>query len=393
MRETLLLHLPEQSDAPYAWRLHGAESADRMGTGSLAQALDAAGHARLVLLAPSEKILLTDVDLPVRAQNKLLQAVPYALEDRLATDVDDLHFAVGSRQTDGKTPVAVVARAQLQDWLEPFAEFGVQPDMLLPDVLALPYVSGQISACVTDAGRCLIRSGEARGFVLPLDMLTVALSGDLDLPLNLSRQRDAPALPPGLSIAQSREIEAIVQALELPASADQRINLLQGSFTPRKATDQWLKAARLPAALAALWLITATLSLALGNHQAQAESERLRDQAQQLFAQSFPAITRIVDLRIQAEQELGRLRGSGASGGFLFLLSQTAPMLAKAKDLQLDGVQFRDGSLYLSLSGSDLQALERLRAQFTRNQSLALEVQSAQAGTDGVQIRLKVDQA
>ena len=75
------------------------------------------------------------------------------------------------------------------------------------------------------------------------------------------------------------------------------------------------------------------------------------------------------------------------------MLSRSSAALASVSELKVDGVQFRDSALYISLSGSDLQALEKLRAEFAKISSLALDVQSAQAGTDGVQIRLKVDQA
>ena len=61
--------------------------------------------------------------------------------------------------------------------------------------------------------------------------------------------------------------------------------------------------------------------------------------------------------------------------------------------MSLQGLQFRDGDLFLSLTGTDLQALERLRAYYGENATANLEVQTANAGSDGVQIRVRLSAA
>ena len=42
-------------------------------------------------------MLLMEPELPAKAGAKLAQMVPYALEEQLAEDIDDLHFAIGRR--------------------------------------------------------------------------------------------------------------------------------------------------------------------------------------------------------------------------------------------------------------------------------------------------------
>jgi general secretion pathway protein L len=399
VRETLILHLPEQADGQCAWRVQSTalgNVSERTGHGALAEALAEAAalsQVRLIVLVPTEKIVLTQVSLPIRMKSSLLQAVPYALEDKLADDIDELHFSLGARQSDGSTPVAVVAIKQMQEWMIPFQEAGLQPELMIPDVLALPYTAGQVSLCMTSNGHCLVRTGATTGFSLPIDLLGFSLQTDEITAINLLKVPDSPALPGEFSVMQSHAIESVLEGLRHYTESATRINLLQGAFAPTSSSGQWLRAARIPAAIAASWLLLATAGMALQNQQLRSESDQLREHAQQSFNRAFPQITRIVDLRIQADQALQRMRSGGASGGLLSLLSQSSPALSKTTDLKLDGLQYRDGSLYLNLSGSDLQALERLRTEFAKIIGLKLEVQSAQAGSDGVQIRLKVDQA
>ena len=45
----------------------------------------------MVALVPSAHVLLTHAQVPARRASQLLAAVPYALEESLAGDVDDLH--------------------------------------------------------------------------------------------------------------------------------------------------------------------------------------------------------------------------------------------------------------------------------------------------------------
>ena len=48
------------------------------------------------------------------------------------------------------------------------------------------------------------------------------------------------------------------------------------------------------------------------------------------------------------------------------------------------------GALFLALRATDLQVVEHLREWFSSQRAAALEVQSADAGADGVQVRVKL---
>ena len=58
--------------------------------------------------------------------------------EQLAAEIDALHFALGPYQEDDTYPVAVVDRARIERWLGQLEEVGLQPDHLVPDLLALP---------------------------------------------------------------------------------------------------------------------------------------------------------------------------------------------------------------------------------------------------------------
>ena len=99
--------------------------------GSLDQAAASNDGRPVIALLPSEDVLTITTELRARG-NKLLNALPYALEDHVADDVDDLHFAPGQRMPNGLLPVAVIARAKMDAWLEALRS---RDEMLGRDVL------------------------------------------------------------------------------------------------------------------------------------------------------------------------------------------------------------------------------------------------------------------
>ena len=120
MSETLVIRLRAADEAPASWLIvdaHGARSG-AVHSGPVEDALGLAQGRRVVLLLPGAEIALAEPELPVRGGARIAQAVPFALEEQLATDVEALHFAVGARPAGAAgTPVAVVSRAALERWL------------------------------------------------------------------------------------------------------------------------------------------------------------------------------------------------------------------------------------------------------------------------------------
>ncbi|MDZ7809122.1 MAG: type II secretion system protein GspL [Arhodomonas sp.] len=175
MRPRLIAQLTGNAEHPLDWRCQDS-------TGSLIAAAEtppeaARGH-RVMALVPGTDVLTTRVHLPVRNRQRLLRAVPWALEDRLSEDVDALHFAVGERGRDGGVPVAVVARRLLGHWKETLAEADLAAEQLYPDYLALPWHEGAWTVLVSD-GLARVRTAAARGFACDAGNLALFLESAL----------------------------------------------------------------------------------------------------------------------------------------------------------------------------------------------------------------------
>ena len=270
MSDWLLLRLPRTAEQAATWLV-----ADARGTptglphgGPLSLAVPRATGRRLCVLVPGADVLLTEPDVPAKGGAKLQQLVPFALEEHLADDIDDLHFAIGRRAGDSlRTPVAVVARALLDEWLTTLRTAGLEPEVVYADSDLLPHNPGQ-SVALLEEDAVSVRPPGGSPVTLPADALAEALE-------IAQSGADASAGARGLILytgaaewqRHSAQVEAArprfdgikVQLLtggplalfaqQLPGTS--AINLLQGSYTTTSTRAIGFKAWRVAAMLLA----------------------------------------------------------------------------------------------------------------------------------------------
>src|ERR1700694_252047 len=145
MPQTLLLRLPPPGQEETEWLIidDAGESETTRQRGSLTLAAAVSRTGKGVTLAPATQILLAAPELPPGSGGKLARAVPFALEELLTEDIDQLTFALGRRRPSGATPVAAVSRTVLQGWLSDLHAAGLEPLAMYPDISLMPENPGQ----------------------------------------------------------------------------------------------------------------------------------------------------------------------------------------------------------------------------------------------------------
>ncbi len=358
--------------------------------GSLADAAAAAAGRRIVVLVPGAEVVHLQADLPALPAGRLLAAVPYALEESLAADVETLHFAVGRRKAGGTVPVATVDRAALQGWLEALRAAGLEPDAVHADSALMAGQPGHLVVLLDGATAHLLRPGEERAVSLPSQPLATAV----DLALQGAALVDGAADAAGglglivmLDSAEwpqrSAEIESLrarfatlqVQKLPdgaLPWLASQwasvtPINLLQGALAPRRREGGDWRRWRLAAALA-----TGALLLHVGGQAwelrqlARGEREldaRLTETLAPLQS-VLPAEGRPRETRRSIEALLARVRTGSAAvdsrGGLLPALAAFAEARNATPSARLESVGYDGAAVELRIRATDAGSLEAL---------------------------------
>ena len=414
----IIVRLDETAPAECVWRKFEADGSEIGGRGSMADLAALAAGYRVWVLVPGTDVLLTRVSLPPGNRNQLLAAIPYALEEFLAAEVEDQHFAVGGADDSGALAVAVIARQRLEHWLELCREHGLTPTGMVPDVLAVPlgppdfpespdstedadspastHPAGPALLLTAD-GLALVRGGPQDGFVLESDSLAILAGMPGITPESrfvVYHEGPAAELPGELDglVAERRRVSDVPALLARGFREKEGLNLLQGEYRPQAHWEKHWRRWRLPAVLILALLLVNTAMGLRENQRLSQYSQQLHHETVEIYRGAFPGAQRIVNPRAQMENELRALRAGGgdsAGRGFLPLLEDGGPVLAGAGGMQLRGLRYRGGELDLELMISDLQALDELNDQL-EGRDLEVDIRTATTRDDRVQARLLV---
>ncbi len=289
------------------------------------------GHARLDALAPhlharqvrvivsSNLITFTEVRLPARSRRRWEEAIPFALEEMLASDVEDLHFAHGESDATGHLPVAVVNRDQMGKWMAHFDAAGIRPDALWPDLFLVPWTK-QTWSLAREKDRIILRWAQEQGCCLE-DTLAEAVFNRLWASVPAERHpreivfygtADDPFWQT-IQAGPGRETLAWTQGGTSACEEASRgplvgINLLQGSWSPGHHRQETWSRWKPSVYLAAAWvgLLALYLLIRVINIESQASSWRTR--VHQAFHAALPGQP-YVSPRAQIEQALRQSGG------------------------------------------------------------------------------------
>jgi general secretion pathway protein L len=404
VRDQLLVRLTESGDA--AWADVGADGLKGdVTTGPIETVAGRARGRTVTLVVPGSDVLLTEVDLPLRRRQRLLQAIPFALEDAVAEDVEGLHFAVGSRQPGGAVAVAALSRERFDAWMQALRGQGIEPHRVVPETLALPRGADEWRVLV-EGERALVRTGPESGFAVDRENLPRVVRVTLEeansrRPARIVVSGDDPNARDELAAASADLVEATVAdpdpapplaLLARGLAGSPGIDLLQGPYDRRASLAARLRPWRAAAVLAALWVVV-EVGLQVYDYRAlAAEQARLAARIETVFREALPGAQRMVNPRVQIERALkaSGTRG-GSAAGFLALLAESGQVMREqAGSARLTGLNFRSGRLDLDIEAPDVQALDQLKQAIGRRDGLQSEIQTATARGGRVQSRIQV---
>jgi len=400
MRNTLLIRTGQGDDSNCEWLPldDAGQPVGRVRSGDLTAAAAEANGLRVVVLVPGIDCLLTQATIPGRNRQKLLRAVPFALEEQLIEDVENSHFALGPALPGGRYPVVVIATRRIDAILDACRSAGLDVYQLVPDLLAVP-CTGDAICVVIDGDLALVRTGPYAGFVVETENLGLLLPAQ-------EQPEDSPArpvtiqLPTGAVLPDLGEAATTAEISRYEGSALMLfsqgmgggiIDLLQGVYSRNQEWGKLWRPWRATAALLLAGVLLSNIVTGVDYFRLRNEREDLNARMQSIFLESFPGTRRVVDPRVQMQQQLEQLqRRAGSGGRFLTLLARSADVLRTAKDIEIAGASYRAGRLDVDLTAANLQVLDQLKQALSAH-GLEVEIQSAAADAgQRVKSRLRI---
>jgi len=403
---TLELLLPRgwpDSAGTIRWRLRGGPGVAPHGqVTELNQIPGVGAMTRVHVWTPPADTLLTQAALPTRSRAKIQQALPYALEDQLIGEPDQLHFAYRILENNNLA-VAVTARERLQTWISQLTAAGLRPSSFCPAELMLPFTAGSWSAAFHE-DELWVRTGTGSGFVCAAGADTPPSM--LEMMLREAREKDH--APQSLVILQAPsgfDQSTWATRLDLGVQVEKQdfwaihhepipaMNLLQGAFAPNSQVRELAPALRPAAIMLAVWLIGSLVFDLSEWWQLKRAHENIQREMTSLFQRTFPGAV-VQDPALQMERLVGDMQGKtgkASANDLLPLLGSVAPVMRASPQIKLRGMQYGDSRLTLEITLPDFQTMETVKNAFTAR-GMQVEVVGANSTASGVESRLRLSQ-
>jgi general secretion pathway protein L len=360
-----------------------------------------AADCSVTLVLSADDVMSALVSVPNKAQRLLRKAVPYMLEDELASSVDDLFFALADKPTDSKLQVRAIDRAYLEELLDQFkqAEIRLSKVCLDLDLLALP--AEGYSVVVAESNVLVVGEDGARWHCHPDDFSWL-------IQKQISEAEDDDSLPVAvpLQVCSDREIDQFVHNLPVGRFAVEQtsletteeflseqentaINLLQAEFEPKSENSALTKFLFRVATLAAVVLATHLIFQSVNIYTLSEQKAQLDAQKITLYKQAFPGSRQFRGIEKKMRQHIKSLGTGSGEIDFLSLLNSSTELMTDLEKIYPTNISYDHvkRELRMDVIASDLVSLDQF-ADALKKDGHQVEKSSETQRGDGYSSRL-----
>lgn len=392
----ILLRADDTEHADWAIVNEAGDVSQVVMKGEVAALAEAALDRINIVIIPSEDVLVTTVTLPKMNRSRLLQAIPFALEEQVIEDVDTMHFAAGEYHANKALPVIVVSRAKMTEWMTLLQSFNIKADVMLPGVFALPTAENHWYAHVN--GIAVVRTNLVSGFACDqknlAEMLALAYESAEQKPQAIevltSHHGELPlSLPVKLTVIHATA-EAQLEIMARAAVKETPVNLLQGEFQNKKArgmpkmTSLVRAAAYLGIALLAISFLYPVVSFIILDQRAK----DIKSQIAVIYERQFPNSKSIVAPKERMQQKLNKLNSNLGDDHFLLTMANIGKALSQSSGVTLKRMDFQNNMVTLEISAASSDIFSSFTDAMTQ---LGLHVKQQNANLNGARVNATLE--
>lgn len=421
MSEYLVIRIDESENQLANWIAVDSTGARRSQPviGTLQEAAADIGDRQVIVLVPSAEVLTTSVDIPVKGA-RLQAALPYALEEYLAEDIEDLHFAAGTRRSGGRTPVSVVSHKRMEEWISALDYAGIVANSIVADCYGLARIPGTISMLLADGsvfindgadieivmqgvspGDALAaigalddgsdsgEEGEAAGSQMPRHVLVYCEPGD-----DQRYQHDWIAMRHELDSVDVKLLpDGVMPRLAVTVATGSGINLLQGQYAPTKEYSGLFRPWRYAAMLALAFVVVGVGAKALDLFLLSNQEAELRQSFNDEYREMLPGAPETDDPVAVIESLRRRIGNVETPPVFLQSMEQLSRAIQQNDQAKIQAISFRGGVVDLRVSAPDVATLDNVQRAISESGQFRAAIQSTDQDGDKVSSRIQIQVA
>ena len=367
------------SQGLWQWRIangNGAWIADAYSTGdaeALASALPSA-TTPVTLIVPGADIVTCKADVNEADKKHLSKLLPFELEERIITPVEDIHLVHGQIE-DEKVDAYYIRAEKFNEFLAPLLELGVEVTEAVPDYSLLKHSDNGITVFF-DGDMVVVRVADKHGFSVEAQLAKTIfprLKIDLDQVTQLSLVAEEFDLLENihgwLPEIWEEDFEISLNEnhywdwLDLTRSSRQRPNLRVGDFAKRLPIERWVTLWKMPAALVASVFFVSVIVIYGQYLVAKSEFKEIRQTSQKVFQDAVPNGRRGDEERQLRALLAGKSQNDQQPTNLMVLLSKMSKVITSMDSVKLANFRYtgEQRELLVNVEVKSLSDLNKFR--------------------------------
>jgi len=366
-------------EAPFEWVKTSSQKVEAFGEVTSLDEYPIKDDDEIIGVIPGEWVTTHQVSLPAKTRKQFSTALPYALEESISEDVENMHFVYPTWKPGEPCNVLVVAKAKMLQWQELANSHNLPIKQLVPDHVLVPFHdAAECSIALTD-GQMLAHHVDGYGVNIDVDLLEVWL---MDVPISSTIAVNDEVLTEELIDKYSdRDFRhwpfgsKMAHWLEYLPNND--LDLWADDYMPRVAKTN-KRVFLMPAAVLVLAVFFKFAYDSYRYFALHSEIRGIRAESQTILKQAFPLLDNVGvgQERTMMTHAMSRMGGADRSKSFQSALAEVSSIAVKQR-VSLSDITYRNRELIVTCLLNNFSQVDTLTNQFNSRPVIKASLQSS----------------
>ncbi|MDA9109203.1 type II secretion system protein GspL [Woeseiaceae bacterium] len=353
----------------------------------------------IIVLLPATEVSTSFLNLPIKSINKIRTAIPFALEEDLACDINLLHFSFKKIKHKNSIPVCVIDKKKFNEYRKLLINSGINAQIITSEIFGLPMIQRTVNVLI-EPNKTLINNGLNKAYALEHDSVidlhklideVKEETNHVQVYLDYSCQdkyKNIQENQDGIDI-QLLEGNSLQKLSQIVINSDY-VNLLQGEYAAqidyKKYLQPWRYSAYLLLGLVIILMTSKTINYFQATNYEATLSSRFLDE----YKKFQPNANNISDpIRIVTAIKNNNSVKINTSF-FLSSLQELSKAVSDNDDVFLTSITYQENVTILRLTASNVTVIDTIRKAIIQNGIFQAKILATNQINNNVQSRIEI---
>lgn len=364
---------------PFEWVRVDGKNVDAFGEVTTLDQYPVSEDSELIGVVPGEWVTVHNVAIPAKSKKQFMVALPYALEEALTEDVENMHFVCPNWKSGENCKVMVVSQQKMSEWQSLANEYKLPIEQLIPDHVLLPFHDVADYSLALSGDQLLTNQRNGFGATLDVDFLDIWL---MDVPLaSTIAVNDQQLAEKIISENPDRDVRhwpfGSKMAHWLEYLPELKFDLWGDKFRPSVRTLNW-RAYALPVLIAAIAMVGKMAYDTYRYLDLHREIRSINSQMEEIITGTFPQIDYVEqgkEVRLMREA-IASLGAVDSAKNLQSTLAEVSAVLGR-QGVTVASMAYRDSRLEIVCELRNFSQVDQLTRQFNAQPSIKARLLSS----------------